>query len=190
MQALAPAEANERRSFWFHSYYTALVSKLVARITDDAPDPDELYAAGLLHDVGKLVYLKLFPEHYRELAALAASQGWFLTDAERHLGQPSHLMFGTMLCDHWRLPGAIRHACEAHELDQLRGGQCVHPVQRVIAVANLLVHLHDSVLEAAVNEGIRVQVQKTLQCSEQDFLLLVGEVYDLEPEVRRFLGEP
>ena len=187
MQAMAPAAADERRSFWFHSYYTALVSKVVARHVNDAPEPEELYAAGLLHDVGKLVYLKLFPAHYRELTAFAASQGRFLTDAERHLGQPSHLTFGALLCENWRLPDLIRHACEAHELEQLRDGHCVQAVQQVIAVANLLVHLNDSTLDAAVNEEIRAQVQETLGCPEQDFLLIMGEVYDLEQEVARFL---
>jgi HD-like signal output (HDOD) protein len=187
MQALAPGEAKARRSFWYHSYYTALVAKRIAYRFDKAPESEELYAAGLLHDVGKLVYVKLFPEHYRDLAAHAASQGQFLCDAERELEQPSHLAFGTLLCDQWRLPASIRHACEAHELGQLRDGECVHPVQQVTAVANLLVHLNDSALKRAVNEEIRIQVQAALKCSEEEFLLLMGEVYDLAQDVGRFL---
>jgi HD-like signal output (HDOD) protein len=189
VQALAPAEARDRQSFWFHSFYTALVAKRIAGHFDDAPEQEELYAAGLLHDVGKLVYVKLFPEHFREITTRATSQGQFMCDAERELGQPSHLTLGVLLCDHWRLPASIRHACEAHELGQLRDGACVHPVQRIIAVANLLVHLNNSELNRSVNEEISIQVKETLQCSEEDFLLLMGEVYDLEQEVGRFLEQ-
>ena len=189
MQVIAPSEVAERRAFWFHSYDTALVAKRVARQVVDAPEPEELYAAGLLHDIGKMVWLKLFPEQHRELTAFAATQGRFLVDDERHFGQPSHLTFGVMLCDRWRLPTSIRHVCEAHELDQLRDGACGSPVQRVIALANLLAQLNGSTPDPAVNEEIRKQVQDTLRCSEQDFLLLMGEVYELEQEVGRFLSQ-
>lgn len=189
MQAMAPSDADAKKGFWFHSYYTALASKVVAKHVDDAPSLDELYAAGLLHDVGKLVYLKLFPDHYRELSDYATSNGRFLTDAERHFEQPSHLTLGTLLCDHWRLPDSIKHACEAHELEHLEGDQCAHPVQRVVAIANLLVHLHDSDLEPSLNEQITAAAQGAIGCSEQDFLVLMGEIYDLEQEVCRFLDQ-
>jgi len=189
MQALTSKSRIEQRRIWLHSYYTALAAKRVARRFDPTMDLDELYAASLLHDVGQLLYLKFFPSDFRTLVSYAESKGRFLVDAERHFERPSHLTLGAMLCEQWELPETIGQACELHELDQLQDAHDLHPIQRVTGVANMLVHLAESKHDEDLKREIQVCVQDKLGCSDEDFLIIMGEVYDLKSEVGQFLGQ-
>jgi HD-like signal output (HDOD) protein len=189
MQALTTKNRDEQHKIWYHSYYTALAAKCVARRFEPTLEPDELYAASLLHDIGQLVYLKFFPDDYRNMTAFAKKEGRFLVDAERHFERPSHLVLGGMLCEQWGLPDVVKQACEVHELDQLQATCDLHPIQKVTGVSNLLVHLAESQLEEDLKREVQTCIQNRLGCSDQDFLTLIGDVYNLKTEVGRFLDE-
>jgi len=48
-------EKEELNRFWFHSFYTALCTKHLAKRYSPQLSFDELWAAAILHDIGKLV---------------------------------------------------------------------------------------------------------------------------------------
>ena len=187
MKAVSPASRSERERFWFHSYYTALMSKWVAKRLAGRVDPDELYAAALLHDIGKPIYLMLFPAHYREMASRVERDGRFFTEAERHFDWPSHLTVGSLVCQYWGLPDSVREACEVHELEQLQTGQALSDTQRVVCVANLLVHLGEEWLDKTVEQEVRETVQTTLDCSDEDWPDVMSHVHECKTEVQGFL---
>ena len=166
-----------------------MTAKHVARRFEPTIEPDELYAASLLHDIGQLVYLKFFPNDFRELTAFAESRGRFLVDAERHFERPSHLVLGGMLCEQWELPDVIKQACEVHELEQLQETGDLHPIQMVTGVSNLFVHLADSKLEEDLKREVQCCIKNRLGCSDEEFLTVIGEVYNLKSEVGRFLEQ-
>lgn len=112
-------QSRELRDFWFHSYYTAVCAKYLARKFEPLMSQEELWAAAILHDIGELVYLKFFPEHYQALKTYSVEQECLFSQAERHFSWPSSGYLGTLLCDHWRLPDSIRQACAFHTLDDL-----------------------------------------------------------------------
>jgi len=110
----------ELRELWFHAFHTALLSQYLAKKSGDHKPPKELWTTALLHDIGKLVYLKFFPDHFMDIKNCALEKGCLFSTAEAEVGLPSSAYLGTLLCDYWKLPTSVRHACESHTLESLR----------------------------------------------------------------------
>lgn len=190
MTTLAPTDRKHFDGFWFHSFYTALVAKLIARRFERTMNPEPLYASALLHDVGKLVYVKFFPDHFNTLSEACEQDSIRFVDAEKKHDFPSHALFGSVLCQRWGLPKPIGRACEAHELEHVRAhnaGDELDDYLKVIAVANLLCNLE--LADTEYKSAIHQQSMAALGCSDEGFLLLMGEVYEQKDEVQRFLDQ-
>ncbi|HSR68347.1 MAG TPA: HDOD domain-containing protein [Acidobacteriota bacterium] len=192
MKVLEPRKPSDFQDFWRHSFYSALISRSVARLFFRSLELEGLYTAVLLHDIGKLVYMKFFPDHYSALTEYSQGRRCFFYQAEERLGLPSHQRFGVLLCDRWQLPDTVSKACAFHELGQLRKvqiGEQEEEFEVVAAVANLMAHLADGTLTDDLKEACRQEIQRVLDCSEEDFLIAMAEVYDLQDSVENFLGQ-
>jgi len=142
-------ERDELEEFWFHSFYASLCTKYLAKQYEPHLSPEELWSASMLHDIGKLVYLKFFPDHYEALMTFSKEHGVSFSEAERHLSLPSSSFLGALLCDHWRLPDNVRQACEFHTLNDFlaaEGDSSSTPFQRMICLGNLVAVLSTSEL--------------------------------------------
>lgn len=189
---LRPEDPGEFRSFWYHSFHTALTAKSIAARAARSMETEELPFAALLHDVGKLVYLKFFPRDYQRLCEYRSAHDLTIIDAEAYFALPSHMALGARLCEMWNLPGSVRRACLNHELPDLQrmlagdeGGEDL----RVISAANLLSNLCMEKLTPQLKTTIQDTASRVLGlASEAEFLLLMGELYDLGSRVEGFLG--
>lgn len=183
-------EANEELDqFWFHSFYTAVCSKYLAKKYEPLVPYDDLWSAAMLHDIGKLVYLKFFPDHYRAIVAQQEKEGCLFSEAERTLQEPSSSMFGGLLCEYWRLPENMRSACECHTLEDLpslTGDDPASRFRRLIALGNVIAVLAADELHGETKKRIAAVAQKTLGCPEPEFLTMMGDIYELRIEVERF----
>lgn len=192
INALAIQEKGELTMFWYHSFYAALCTKYLAAKYEPQLSFEELWSAGMLHDIGKLVYLRFFPEHYKAIRQLSGEKGYFFSDAEQELSLPASAYFGVLLCDHWRLPAKIREACEAHSLQYLRGIKGKSPAdsfKRMICLGNLTAILSVNELSNEKKPEIAQAISASLECSEAEFLTLMGEIYDLRIQVDRFMEQ-
>lgn len=191
MQEFA-VDGDDYDQFWRHSFYTALVSKLLARTMPTSFESGSVHTAALLHDVGKLVYMRFWPEHYSELTRSCRASGTMLVEAERELNLPSHVALGSLLCERWRLPTGIRIACEHHELSDLSDLDDDAELRDeilIVGLANLLTNLAAGDLAPETNGAINELAVRALGYDEEQFLLLMGQVYELQLEVDAFLGQ-
>ncbi len=193
MERLAPADSIEFARFWSHSFHTALTARVIARRRDYTVNPEEIYVAALLHDVGKLVYMKFFPAEYQDLTRRCEADASLMVDAENELSLPSHTLFGAVLCDRWLFDDLVKRACLCHELHDLeafnRGERERHDDLLVICISNVLSNLSTRELSDALRHRIHDEAMKALNCDDRDFLLLMGELYELRSEVGRFLSD-
>lgn len=115
----------ELRQCWRHTIATAVladgISKRVGAFAESA------YAAGLMHDIGRLGLLVAYPREYEATIRDAASQCLDLIDFERETFGLDHEEAGRWLAEKWRLPDELqvivgRHhdPCEGAELSLLR----------------------------------------------------------------------
>lgn len=192
INAMSISDRGALQSFWFHSYYTALCVKCLAKRHDPNLPFEELWSAAILHDVGKLVYLKFFPDHYQELIRCCTQEGILFSQAEQQRGWPASAFLGGLLCDHWRLPGQIKEAALCHTLDALPD---VDPAtargafQRMICLGNLVAVLSADQLNESVKRDVATAVTTSLGCDESTFLTLMGEIYELRLEVDSFMSQ-
>lgn len=182
---------DELDRFWFHSFYTALTVKYLGKHFAKFLEQEELWSAALLHDIGKLVYLKFFPDHYQAIAIKARKNGRFFSWAEKTLDLPPSAHFGALLCKFWRLPGKVQTACSTHTLEDLNG---INPndsdgeFKMVICLGNLLSQIAVDGLDNTVQAEVGSVTMRMLKLSEEDFLAHMTEVQALRFEVEEFMN--
>lgn len=188
VNSLSITEESELNKFWFHSFFTALCCKHLAKRIEPLLSFDELWPAAILHDIGKLVYLKFFPNHYRKLVKYTEENQCLFSDAERYYSVPTSSYFGALLCDRWRLPEKVREACEFHGLNDLlkmntNGG--ADGFRRIICLGNLIANLSADTLNKNIKNELIQFIQQDIGFSEDNFLLFMGEIYELKLNVEK-----
>ncbi|MBN1267479.1 MAG: HDOD domain-containing protein [Anaerolineales bacterium] len=98
------------------------------------PNPDEVYVAGLLHDIGKLLldqYLLKDREHLMKLLQTSKQPLW---EIEERLFSIHHAEAGGLIAKHWRFPLSLVDAIESHHRpDQAKKD---HTISAVVNLAN------------------------------------------------------
>jgi len=89
-----------------HAIGTAIASRTIGRHLGH-PELEELFVAGLLHDIGKVVMDRYFHEEYVEVLRRTAQEDITFYTAERDLLDYDHTVVGQMLATHWRLPDKL-----------------------------------------------------------------------------------
>ncbi|MGE5467591.1 MAG: HDOD domain-containing protein [Ignavibacteria bacterium] len=135
--AALPNDLVSMANFWRHSLFCALIARHLAKVARRV-DPDALFTAGLLHDIGELVIFNRLPQQAREALALVLDSGDELPvfEAERQVMAFDHAAVGGELARHWNLPSLLEEciACH-HEI----AGAAQHPREAAIVhIANSL----------------------------------------------------
>ncbi len=86
----------------------ALAERAKYRLTGDA------YAAGLLHDVGKVVLRQADPERFDQVLARCRAENVAAAEAEQELFGSDHAEVGGWLAERWGLPADIVEAIACH----------------------------------------------------------------------------
>lgn len=175
---------------WFHSLYAALCVKLIATKFDPLVNANELWAAAILHDLGKFIYLKFFPDHFQEVRAYARAQGIQFSTAEEHFGNPTSSYMGTLLSDRWRLPSMVHKVCAVHNLKQLNEGDFGRPERTfmaLVSVGNMLAVLANEHLTKNTREQISKEIIDHLKISADEFLLLMSEITELQSDAHNLM---
>jgi len=105
--------------FWEHSLACALLArKLAKRI--GVRDPEQVYLAGLLHDLGFMVSLRIVPDEFYRLLTRARVEGSPLQILEEESWGCSHADIGGMLAKKWALNPVMEDVIKQHhQLSQL-----------------------------------------------------------------------
>lgn len=98
------------RRLWHHSMAVAECSRQLAGLSGYSPD--FAFTAGLLHDIGCLVIVILFPDEFSRIINEPAAS---LIETERRILGFDHLQIGSKAAQYWNLPLAIQEAIEQHD---------------------------------------------------------------------------
>jgi putative nucleotidyltransferase with HDIG domain len=99
--------------FWRHSISVAVAAKYLAKQAR-LKDPDNAFAAGLLHDVGKLVMIQFLPELFDRAWESVCGEGITFHEAEQKHLPVDHAAIGTHLARIWQFPPALVEAIAYH----------------------------------------------------------------------------
>ena len=189
---LVPEEQAAFEHLKFHSILTALWAKHLARRFAPFLRLGELWAAGMLHDLGKFVYLKFYPEHYKTLLRHSQNNGCLFSESEKLFSLIPSARFGVMLSDHWRLPRTVHDVCAMHSLHDLQnkgeGEGAMNTFTGIVTVGNLLASLSHEVLAEGKKDEIADAVMAELDLTSHDFVLLMGPSNELKIWAKRLLS--
>lgn len=103
------------KSLWRHALQVAIAARALAQHAGDKElAPDELYAAGLLHDIGRFVMFQEAPEALRAVDEGQWHSPAELVAQERAICGLTHSELGARACEKWRLPSELAHVVREH----------------------------------------------------------------------------
>jgi putative nucleotidyltransferase with HDIG domain len=132
-----PNELVSMDNFWRHSLYCALVARILAKRVRNC-DPEAVFTAGLLHDIGELVIFNRLPGQAKEALLLVLDSGDELPVylAEYQTMQFDHAQVGGELARQWHLPPLLQD-CIAFHHDILQA-KCFPLETAIVHIANSL----------------------------------------------------
>ncbi len=105
--------------FWRHSFSSAVAAGAVAQCVPGIQAPrnprdNPYFLAGLLHDVGSLLFLQHLGDEFTELVSEARAKGQVLHEVELERLGADHQQAGAALIRRWGLPLEVAAAAEHH----------------------------------------------------------------------------
>ncbi|TAN47094.1 MAG: HDOD domain-containing protein [Methylococcaceae bacterium] len=110
-----PNELVSMENFWRHSLLCALAARLLAK-TARRCDPDTLFTAGLLHDIGELIIFNRMPEQAKQALemVLDSQDEMAVNEAELAVIGFDHADVGGALAVRWHLPPVLTECIAYH----------------------------------------------------------------------------
>lgn len=103
--------------FWEHSIACGIAAKMVARECGYMIS-GEVFVAGLLHDIGKLVLKQYIKPEFKEIIDTAKKENILFIEAEKKILGIHHGTIGSWLADKWNLPEHLVEAIAYHHNPQ------------------------------------------------------------------------
>lgn len=102
------------KEYWYHSLRTGVIAQQIYRLGDPDHEPDTLFSAGLLHDIGKLVIAQQLPDKARRIFMAEQDDPANRLQTEYDLLGFSHAEVGAALLQNWQLPTVLEQTVRWH----------------------------------------------------------------------------
>ncbi|MCK4710651.1 MAG: HDOD domain-containing protein, partial [Gammaproteobacteria bacterium] len=103
----------DMKSFWEHSVGVGVMAKAIGQYCN-ITQPERFYVAGLLHDIGRLIfYIKLPGFMHDNLLEREGSESFLYELEQQNLGY-THAEAGGRLLENWRIPASIHEPVSLH----------------------------------------------------------------------------
>jgi two-component system, cell cycle response regulator len=165
-------------AFWEHSIQTASLSAFLAKKLR-YPQQDEAFTVGLIHDVGKLIFMLQSPAAYRRIQAEVALNSTSELQLERRYLKMDHAFAGAQVARLWNFPQAYIHAIDGHHNRSSLNDQPAS-LRQILYLSNLFSHLHTGDTDEAIDINIFTQLNLNFE-EMQNYLV------SIDSEIKEFL---
>lgn len=105
----------DMQEFWKNSLAVGVIAKMLAEKNRVPPNESaDFFVAGLLHNIGKVIFAHFFPEDYRKVLEVTEAKGLPLHKVEKELLGLDHCQLGSLLAKEWKLPENLRLCIRSH----------------------------------------------------------------------------
>ncbi len=169
-------------NFWDHSICTASACEVLARRTKKTA-PEEAFLAGLLHDIGHLVFLTAVPKEFNEAVELGPAN---LVENEKKIIGMAHTRAGHNLMKLWKLPPIISDAVRFHHTPKVIVGKDV-PLISLVALGDCFAGISGKVYERSLTEEDFRKLVKTTGFNIEEAKEIFEEIETRVNETKLFL---
>jgi putative nucleotidyltransferase with HDIG domain len=162
-------------TFWSHSIAVAVMGRHLATRTKLVP-AEEAFTAGLLHDIGKVVLVKEFPEIFVRILETRAADRVTFYEAERALDSWPHTRIGSHLAKRWMLPAVLVDTIHHHHYRA--GSAADSPMANLIGVADILANIMEG------NPGYRLEGENLPPSIKDPMVRVLKDSANWFPEVK------
>lgn len=135
---IAPHLLKVQNEIWHHSLKAASIARDIAKELNFTQDEiDNAYAAGILHDIGKLVLLS-YNNYYEEVTERSKTLQCSFYEAELSYFETSHGDVGAYLLGLWGLPDLIVESVHYHHHELFKKDEEVN-IKSVLQITELVV---------------------------------------------------
>lgn len=131
-----PDKLSNMNTFWRHSVYTGLVANQLAKRMN-VLQPERLFVAGLLHDIGSLVINTRFPELAKDIIEDSGGEEEHLYEMEQKLLGFDHAYLGSLMLEDWNLSEnlcqAVRWHHEPMQAKEMTLDACILHISNILA---------------------------------------------------------
>ena len=113
VQGKNQAPSFDKLDFWRHCLATATAARVLAKIMLPVK-AEEIYCAGMVHDVGFLAMDRFMPAELQAVLDASRRTDVPFQEIELEINGFTHAMVGAVLAERWGLSTMIKHAIEFH----------------------------------------------------------------------------
>ncbi len=114
-QTILGEKYSEMKALWDHSYRTAYYAFLLARSFKSKADIlDDVYVAGILHDLGQIIVTYLHPQAMEQVALFCKEKDISPRILERFSFGLNHADIGALIARKWNFPEQLVHGIKCH----------------------------------------------------------------------------
>jgi putative nucleotidyltransferase with HDIG domain len=172
--------------FWTHSITTATAARHLAPKVACAAD--EAFTAGILHDIGKLIFAVQAEEAYRRVIELERDGAMSSLQAERMLLEFTHPEVGETVAERWALPPRYVAAIAHHHDASTAGDESTFCA--LIGLADHAAHaaLASSAGLSSERDAERVVLTDALKLAAADWDACLRHLQEAQPSIDAFVG--
>jgi len=164
-----------KAKLWRHSLSTAIAARQIAEHMN-LPEKEEIFVAGLLHDIGKMVLLLKLPEWYRKIVDEVEKNADSFTRVESRVFNFDHSDVGSLLLGEWSFPvSLVRAVSRHHRPPSFRKGGTI-PIAHIINLANYMAkNLNVGFNDERVEELCRTKSARAMSLNQESLDLIFEE---------------
>lgn len=164
--------------FWRHAIAVAVISRYLDQATGKQYRED-VFAAGLIHDIGKLVMAHYFTERFEATWNTMCQQRISFWEAEPKHFPINHAAIGAQLAERWNLPSALKDVVARHHDTQIEG-ENEHLV--------LIVHTADALANQYIEEDSPVEAWHIEDAARELLKIQIESAADWMPDLKEEIG--
>ena len=145
-QKILQPTSGEIKDLWKHSYTTAYYASQLSKLKKRQKDSlDEIYVAGILHDMGKIVFSSLHPQLLEKISFFCHDKMIPTRLFEDLSAGLNHSEIGARIAEKWNFPHALIAAIRYHH-EPLNTPSEYRDITYPVYLANALCQMDDNVL--------------------------------------------
>lgn len=161
---------------WRHSVAVAVAARTIAKYSPHPVMTDEVFVAGLIHDIGMLIEYQVFCDEFTQVVDECTGTEVNFMECERRIIGADHQAFGVGLTTKWKFPRHLRAVVGFHHNPESLSVE-LRPIATLLHMADViccqerlgfyLTAQHDTVTEEmldtlGVTEDNLVELRETL----------------------------